>query len=298
MTAATLAAGPAVPRRPLERLAPWALLLPALAIVLVFFALPALYMLRMSFNIHPPDRIYVTAWSLENYARLLADPLYLASLGRTLLLALVTATVTVAFAYVFSLYIWLQRGPRKLIFLAIALCPLLISEISVIFGWWMFFPNNGLMSVALLELGLIEEKISLMYTVFAAVVGLTYITLPFGIFILLSILDGVDRRVLEASDDLGASPLRTFREVLLPLTKGGIAVAFSQAFIWTMGTYATPSALGPDWLWTIGFEIYRQMSSWRNWPFASVLALFLVMSVLAMMVLTRRITARRTEFHA
>ena len=101
----------------------------------------------------------------------------------------------------------------------LALCPLLISEISIIFGWWMFFPKNGLLSYALVSSGLITDKISLMYTEFAAFVGLTYVTLPFCFFILLSIFDGIDKKVLEASADLGAAPLRTFHEVLLPLTK-------------------------------------------------------------------------------
>lgn len=282
----------------ITRLAPWALLAPALVIVLVFFALPAVYMLRMSFNIHTSTQIFVATWSLDNYFRLISDPVYIASLGKTLILAFVTGVVTVSFAYIFALFIWMQRGLSRLIYLAIALCPLLISEISVIFGWWMFFPNNGFMSIAMIEMGLATEKTSLMYTVFAALIGLTYITLPFAVFILLSVFDGVDRRILEASGDLGASPITTFKEVLFPLTRGGITVAFCQAFIWTMGTYATPSALGPDWLWTVGSEIYRQMNSWQNWPFASALAGLLIVSITAVMFATRRTMSAEVSFHA
>jgi ABC-type spermidine/putrescine transport system permease subunit I len=297
MTAVTVAGSS--PARPLVdgRLAQFALLIPALALVTIFFALPAIYMLRMSFNAHEGGQSYSEAWTLANYLRLLTEPIYLFSLGKTFLLALVTAAVTVVFAYIFALYLWLQRGWRKLVFLAIALCPLLISEISIIFGWWMFFPNNGLLSITLLQLGLIEDKISLMYTVFAAIVGLTYISLPFGIFILLSIFDGIDRRVLEAASDLGAPPLQTFGEVLFPLTRSGIVVAFSQAFVWTIGTYATPIALGPDSLWTIGLEIYQQMNTWRDWPFASALAMVLILLVLGSMALTRRLTGRDVTHH-
>ena len=150
----------------------------------------------------------------------------------------------------------------------------------------------------LLASGLTSDKISLMYTEFAAFVGLIYVTLPYCFFILLSILDGIDKRMIEASADLGAPPFTTFREVLLPLTWTGVLVAFSQSFIWTMGTYATPSALGPDTLWTIGYLIQEQMLGKHNWPMASAFSVILVFGVAAVMTLTRSLQSKRTSFHA
>jgi ABC-type spermidine/putrescine transport system permease subunit I len=152
----------------------------------------------------------------------------------------------------------------------------------------------------LLSLGLVEEKINLLYTVTAAVLGLVYISLPYCIFIFRSVFQGIDRRLVEASADLGASPLRTFRTVLLPLMRGGFFVAFAQAFIWSAGTYATPSALGPDWLWSIGFETYRQMASLRNWPLASVLAMLVTFMILGVIAAAQRLdrAGGRTEARA
>ena len=158
----------------------------------------------------------------------------------------------------------------------------------------MFFPKNGLLSYALVSSGLITDKISLMYTEFAAFVGLTYVTLPFCFFILLSIFDGIDKRLLEASADLGASPVKTFREVLLPLTKGGIAAAFAQSFIWAVGTYATPSALGPDTLWTVGYLIQEQMLGKHNWPRAAAFSIVLTIGVAVVMLIIRMMTSKRT----
>ena len=205
--------------------------------------------------------------------------------------------VTVIIGYSFALLVWLKPPRWRLLFVGLALCPLLISEISIIFGWWMFFPKNGLLSFALMNVGLITNKISLMYTEFAAFVGLVYVTLPFCFFILLSILDGMDKRLLEASADLGAGPFTSFREVLFPLTRTGLLVAFSQSFIWTMGTYATPSALGPDTLWTMGFLIQEQMLGKHNWPMASALSMVLVIGVACVMVFTRSLSAERTTIH-
>jgi ABC-type spermidine/putrescine transport system permease subunit I len=260
------------------------LLVPAFVLVVLFFGLPALYLARMSFNYHPPGGFYESAWTLDNYLFLVSTPNYARAMGQTFLLSLVTATLTVGLAFIFAQRIWFASQRSRLFYVAIALCPLLISEVSIIFGWIIFLPRNGLLSFALTSLGLIDEKINLLYTLTAAILGLVYISFPYCVFIFLSVFQGIDRRLLEASADLGSSPIRTFRTVLFPLTRGGFFVAFSQSFIWSVGTYATPSALGPDWLWSIGGETYRQMASLRNWPFAAVLSIVVVLLILLSMI--------------
>ena len=280
------------------RLTPWLLLAPALAIALIFFGLPTLYMARMSFNLKIGQQLYVPGFTFSNYLDLVTDTVFAGAIWTTIKLSLVSAFCTVAIGYAFALLVWLQPARWRLLFIGLALCPLLISEISIIFGWWMFFPKNGLLSYALTSSGLITDKISLMYTEFAAFVGLVYVTLPFCFFILLSIFDGIDKRLLEASADLGGRPLVTAWEVLAPLTRTGTLVAFAQSFIWAMGTYATPSALGPDTLWTAGYLIQQQMLGKHNWPKAAALAMVLTIGVAVVMILTRSLMNRRQSFHA
>lgn len=279
------------------RLTPWLLMAPALLIAVAFFGLPIAFMARMSFNEHIDQRFYVPGFTFDSYAAMLTDQTFRGALLTTMRLAFVSSIVTVIVGYAFAMLVWLKPKRWRLAFIALALCPLLISEISIIFGWWMFFPKNGLLSYALVSSGLITDKISLMYTEFAAFVGLTYVTLPFCFFILLSIFDGIDKKVLEASADLGAGPLRTFHEVLLPLTKGGIAAAFAQSFIWAVGTYATPSALGPDTLWTIGYLIQEQMLGKHNWPRAAAFSIVLTIGVALVMVIVRALTSKRTALN-
>ena len=292
---AYIAARAAMIRR--KRAAPWLLLCPALIIALIFFGLPTHYMARMSFNLSEGSKLFTPGLSWANYQTVFSNEVFVAAIWTTLKLALMASAATLVIGYLFALLVWLKPAKWRLIFIGLALCPLLISEIAIIFGWWMFFPKNGLLSFALTSSGLIEDKISLMYTEFAAFVGLVYLTLPFCFFILLSILDGIDKRMLEAAADLGASPLTIFREVLLPLTRNGLLVAFSQCFIFTMGTYATPSALGPDTLWTMGFLIQEQMLGRNNWPLASALSMVLVVLVGVMMVVTRALSTRRATLH-
>lgn len=279
------------------RVVPWLLMAPALAIAVLFFGLPTLFMFRMSFNLHTDGRLYVPGFTLENYTDLLGDQMFVTALWTTVKLAFMSSIFTVVISYIFVLLVWLKPARWRMLFIALAICPLLISEISVIFGWWMFFPKNGLLSYALVSSGLISDKISLMYTEFAAFVGLVYMSLPFCFFILLSIFDGSDKRLLEGSADLGAGPLRTAYEVLLPLTRAGMLVAFAQSFIWTIGSYATPSALGPDTLWTIGYLIQEQMLGKHNWPKAAAFSMVVAVGVAIVMVLIRRLMSQRGAFH-
>lgn len=280
-----------------RRLTPWALMAPALVVVAVFFGLPMLQMARMSFNLHVDQRLYTPGFTFEHYVTLFTNPVFTGAMRTTVQLALVASLVTLAMGYAFAVLVWLKPARWRLLLIALALCPLLISEIAIIFGWWMLFPKNGLISHALMSMGLINDKISLMYTEFAAFVGLVYITLPYSFFIMLSVLDGIDKRILEASADLGAPPLVTLKEVLFPLTRGGLQVAFAQSFIWTMGTYATPSALGPDTLWTLGFLVQEQMLGKHNWPLASALSMILVIGVAGVVILTGSVMSRRSQYH-
>lgn len=292
---AFLVARAAIARR--KRWAPWLLMAPALLIVMVFFGLPTLYMTRMSFNLSEGAGLFTPGWSWSSYQTVFTNDVFLTAIWTTLKLSLIASSVTLIIGYLFAILVWLKPARWRLAFIGLALCPLLISEIAIIFGWWMFFPKNGLLSFALTSSGLITDKISLMYTEFAALVGLVYLTLPFCFFILLSVLDGIDKRMLEAAHDLGASPLTSFCEVLMPLTRNGLIVAFSQCLIVTMGTYATPSALGPDTLWTVGFLIQEQMLGRNNWPVAAALSMVFVMVVGTLMILTRALSARKTTHH-
>lgn len=272
------------------------LLLPAIAFIALVFGWPLIYLVRMSFNIHPPEGIYVEAWSLQNYIALLTEPLHLTAIWTTVYLSLVTAVVTVIAAFFFAQLVWSQSGKTRTVLMAVALGPMLVSEVSVLIGWRIFFPTNGLLSYALVSTGLSDVKINLLSTQTAVIVGLCYISMPYCFFTILSVLNGIDRNLLTASGDLGASPVRTFFEVLVPLARGGIAAAFIQAFVFTMGIYATTNALGPDSLWTMGYEIQRQMLSRRDWPMASAIAVVLVI-IVAAAVLTTQWLRHRTRSH-
>ncbi|TJW00086.1 MAG: ABC transporter permease [Mesorhizobium sp.] len=285
-------------RRPGESpLGFWLVMAPALLLSLICFGIPALFMARMSLNGHEPMTAYVSGFTFEHYRRLLSDPLIARVIWNTARLALVASILTVVLAYAFALLVWMRPARWRFMFVGLALLPMLISEIAIIFGWWTVFPKNGLLSYILVSTGVTNDKISLMYTEGAALVGLVYVTLPYCFFILLSVFDGIDRRTLEAASDLGAPPLTTFWEVILPQTRIGLFAAFAQAFIWTIGVYATPLALGPDTLWTLGYLIQDQMMSKHHWPMAATLSMVLIVGVGGVIVVLRWLQPAQRSFH-
>ena len=258
-------------------------------IVLVFFGIPTLYMVRMSFNLHIDQRLYVPGFTFEHYVNLFSNPLFTTAIWTTVKLSLMAPlSPRWSIGYGFALLVWLKPARWRLLFIGLALCPLLISEIAIIFGWWMFFPKNGLLSYALLSAGLDHRQDQ------PDVHGVRRLRRPrlrdAALLLLHPAVDPRRHRQAPAGGERRSRRIarcKTFREVLLPLTWTGILVAFSQSFIWTMGTYATPSALGPDTLWTMGFLIQEQMLGKHNWPMASALAVVLVVGVAAVMVVTR-----------
>lgn len=258
------------------RIIPLLMLLPAGLMLVFFFGQPLVSILRMGFNEWEPPRFYIDGFTYEHYQRIANEAVIHEAIRNSILLAVTAATIAVVIAYALAFTIRMRKGRWRLFVIILMLCPLLISEISVIFGWWMFLPRNGLLSWGLTQLHILQEPVSLLYHWGTALLGLVYVILPFSFFILMSAFQRLDPQQIEASADLGASAWSTFREILLPQTWKGVVLALSQAFIWGIGTYATPRALGPDTLWTLGGLVEDQMTGRFNWPMASALATLMV----------------------
>lgn len=268
-------------------LVPFLMLVPAVLMIVIVLGQPLSMILRMSFNEWAPPKFYIDGATLDHYRRILSDSIIQQAIRNSLVLAALAAVISVVLGYALAFLIWARGGRWRVAVVGLMLCPLLISEISVIFGWWMFLPRNGMLSWALTGAHLIEQPVSLLYHPATALLGLVYIILPFSFFILLATFQQLDRRHLEASADLGAPAFATFREVLLPQTWKGVVLAFSQAFIWAVGIYASPSALGPDTLWTMGGMVEEQMIGHANWPMASALATVMVILIAIALTVTQ-----------
>lgn len=218
-------------------------------------------------------------FTLENYERLLTSPLFLAILGKTLLISLIVSTITVlialgmAYAINFKFRVW---GPRLLV---LVMASLLSSYIVRLYALTTILGTNGILNQGLIRIGLIQQPLDfLLYGYPAIIITLVYIYLPIAVLPIFASLQGIDRRILEASRDLGSGPSRTFAKVTLPLAARGLRTAFAFCFILSASDYVAPRLVGGMDGQMIGSIIADQFGGASNYPFGATLSVAMVFS--------------------
>jgi spermidine/putrescine transport system permease protein len=147
-----------------------------------------------------------------------------------------------------------------------------------------------------MSLGIVDEPLNMIFTEFAVILGLVYVLIPFMFLPLYASVERLDWSLVQASQDLGATPFQTFRRIILPLTAPGIAGGSVIVFIPALGNFIVPSFLGGSKVQLAGNVIERQFLQARNWPFGSTLAMVIMASVL-ILVLFYVLKVVRTSGH-
>ncbi len=181
---------------------------------------------------------------LGQYERLVADPLVLSVFLRTFRICAMVTSLSIAAAYAI-VYVWVRgtRLQRRLTELCI-LVPFWISVLTRAFGWLALLSNRGLVNSWLQAAGLIDSPLPLARNEFCVILGMTHVLIPFAAFPLASAMRSVDERVLLAARGLGASRLRIFWSVFLPMTASGVIGAALIVFVFALGFFVTPAILG------------------------------------------------------
>jgi putative spermidine/putrescine transport system permease protein len=269
------------------------LLGPATAFVLLMMAVPLLILFRYSLNAFEPGKGMVEALTGANYVRFFTDPFYMAVLWRTVRVA--TACTLLCLVMGFPLAYWLARmqsGWKNLLIILIVL-PLFVGNAVRAAGWMAMFGNKGFVNATLLQLGVVSEPLTIMYTEFAVIVGITAVNLPFMVLTLQTAIEGIPRQTEEAALNLGASPWRAFRHVVWPLALPGVAAGMILTFILAMNAYATPVLLGGPRFQTMGPLVYGQFIQQNNWPFGAAVSFILMASTIALTIIANRMTRPR-----
>ncbi len=176
---------------------------------------------------------------------------------------------------------------RNLLLLLIIL-PFWISFLLRVYAWMGLLNNYGVINNLLLWLGVIDSPIQLMYTDFAVYIGLVYSYLPFMILPLYATLERMNWRLVEAAMDLGAGPLRAFRDVTWPLARPGVIAGCLLVFIPAIGEYVIPYLLGGPESLMIGRVLFDEFFVNRDWPLASSVAVVLLVLLVIPIVLLQR----------
>ncbi|MER5173047.1 ABC transporter permease [Thioclava kandeliae] len=263
------------------------LLLPALIFLAVFFVMP------LADN---SARSFLTGnggLTLSRYAEFLTDRFYLGVILETVVLSAVVTVISVLIAYPVA-YVLVRKAGRLsglLIFLLIA--PLLTSIIMRTFGWQVLFARRGLVNQWLVhDLGILDTPLRLMNTPGLAIAALVHVLVPFAVLSIASVLQGVDRRLEEGALMLGASKLRTFFEVTLPLTLDGIGTGAILVFMIANGSFVTLVLLGGGFQ-TLPLLIYQQFNTTRDFALASTMSTILLVIALACLWLQLRLVRRQ-----
>jgi putative spermidine/putrescine transport system permease protein len=280
-----------------RRLAPYALSGPAIVFVSIFLMLPLLMMLRLSFYRYDATQMYIEAFTLDNYVRFFKDEFYRQVLFTTLWISAVTTVLCLIGGVAVAYYMARTESPllKRYLIIAIVL-PLFMGNVARTAGWIIILDDKGLLNF-LLQTVHGSSALRLLYTPGAVITGLTSVLLPFMIVTLNSVMHNIDVSLEEASLNLGASHLTTFRRVVLPLLKPGIMAGCILCFILSMNAYATPILLGGPKFNMMAPMIYQQISAAMNWPFGSALALMLISLTVVLTVASAVMfdrTAKRT----
>lgn len=252
------------------------LLIPGGLWLLFLLVFPTLIIFELSLvpNIHPGE--VVNPSGLDNYFRIFR-PVYLRVLARSLFLAGGTASICLILG--FPVAYWLgQLAPkrwRNLLLLTFIL-PLWTSSLLRTYAWISILRPTGFLNTILTALGLPTWDIA--NSTIAVFIGMTYSYLPYMVLILYASVEKLDRNVLEASADLGATPRDTFLKITIPQTRSGIIAGFLLVFMSGLGDFVDPELLGGASSMTISRLIYNQfLGGTQNWGFGSALSTVLIL---------------------
>jgi putative spermidine/putrescine transport system permease protein len=264
-------------------------LAPVALLYMVGLVLPYLYLLRMSFNKHDAMLIFRETFSLANYVRILTDGFYLNVAFRTILLGLAVTIFTLMIGYPVAWKIAQSRGRFKSFLLAAVLSPLLVNLVVRTYGWITLLGDHGIINSWLMNVGAVSHPLPLLNNFGAVVMGLGHVTLPFMVLSLVSVMESLPARAIEAAESLGGSKWQIFRGVIWPLTWPGVGAGSILVFCFSISAFITPTLLGGGKVSTVSTLIYEQFTYSVNWPLGSALVFLLLTMNLIVIVTHSRI---------
>lgn len=275
---------------PNKGLGAYLLIAPAALLIAVFLILPYLNIGVMSFRVPGQGTPYEPGFTLQNYARFFEDSFYILQVVNTLWIGLLTTAICLVIGFPVA---WqLTRADMKFRGLAygIVLSPLLVGIVIRSYGWTILLGNNGLINRTLMNLGVIDMPLPLMYNALGIVIALVHVFLPFMILPIMNGIQGIDPSLEAAARSLGASRLTAFRRIVLPLSMPGIQAGCILVFVLSLSAYVTPALIGGLKVKTMAVTVVDALIDTFQWPFGSALALMLSVTGAVIVVIFGRLT--------
>jgi putrescine transport system permease protein len=265
--------------------------------LLIFFLAPFAIILKISFAdpiiAQPPftpflDDDGVPHITVDNYVFLLTDKLYIVTYLKSVFMAAVATVLCLMLGFPMAYGIARAETSTRNLLLLLIILPFWISFLLRVYAWMGLLNNYGVINNLLLWLGVIDQPLQLIYTDLAIYIGLVYSYLPFMVLPLYATLERMDPDLVEASQDLGASPSQAFRDITWPLARPGVIAGCLLVFIPAMGEYVIPYLLGGPESLMIGRVLFDEFFVNRDWPLASSVAIVLLTLLVVPIVFLQR----------
>lgn len=271
-----------------KRLRLAALLGPATFWLTLFFLLPFATVIVYSFLRRSETGGVDWVFTLNNFTKLFSDTIYLRIFWRSTWMGLVTTLLCLLISYPLALFIALQTNRWRSVLIFLVLIPFWTNFLVRTYAWMVLLNNNGLINNLLVGMGF--ERLQLINTSGAVLLGLVYGELPFMVLPIFASIDRFDFTLLEAANDLGANRWWAFLRVMLPLTAPGIAAGSVLVFIPTAGNYIVPALLGGNKVALVGNLLEQLFGAARDRPLGSATALLVMILLTLGVVFYFRVT--------
>jgi putative spermidine/putrescine transport system permease protein len=269
------------------------LVIPACLLVLALLVGPMILMFRISLAEFSATKLMTETFSIDNYVRAGTDPYYQQVILLTLGVALLCTVLTLIIAYPAAYWVGRLQSRWKSLVVIATLFPLLVGNVVRSAGWMALFERDGLINVVLKRIGIISQPLELMYTPKAVVFGIIAVVLPYMILTIAAVIESIPRDLEDAAASLGASGLKTFWRVILPLSMPGVAAGSILVFVLCMNTYATAVLLGGPRFKMMAPAIFDQYVRGNNWPMGATLAFMLLAVTMSFSIFGSVAFARR-----
>jgi len=263
---------------------------PPLMWVTVFLLVPYLLIFCYSFWSVSTSQAIIHAWNFENYRQLLTIDVYWQTLLRSMWIAARVMLFSLLLGYPLAYFLSFLAGARKDLFYQLVIIPLWVSYLVRAYAWKTILGSDGVLNALLQYVHLTKHPLDfLLYSPFAVVLTLTHIYTPFTFLPIYASLEHIPRNLVEASHDLGASPLQTFWRVIFPLSLPGVVAGATFAFVLSLGDFLAPLLLGGPSGIMISNIVVSLFGAAYNWPLGAAISLCMLVLVVSLLFVSERI---------
>ncbi|HCU06564.1 MAG TPA: putrescine ABC transporter permease PotH [Holosporales bacterium] len=270
--------------------------------LIIFLALPLLIIFKISFTQatialppftdileSPQDGIFQFTVTLKNYIKIFTDKFYIDAFASSIGLAFVSTFITLCLGYMMAYGIYKTDEKYQYILLLLVMLPFWTSFLVRVYAWMNMLSGSGIINQLLISLNVITSPLHMLDNAYAVCLGIVYCYLPFMVLPIYTSLDKIDESYSEAASDLGATPNRTFWNIIIPLSRPGIYTGCILVFMPAIGEFVIPELLGGPETLTIGRALWWEFFNNRDWPLACALGFTIVLTlVIPVMIFQRK----------